>query len=113
MKCTVCNSNPYDSETGVCEQCAIDSARDYRVRSLGGRCRSGGDSAGTRFHAVKLDWSRALCGSKPGYSSYGWSEWGKEEPVNCPRCLKRLIQAEQVEQAIDSILPQSADRKEE
>jgi len=59
-----------------------------------GNCRSGGDTTGTRTHAVKYtmehgvsDASVAVCGRAPRHF---WSAHGIGEEVTCPACLARL-----------------------
>jgi hypothetical protein len=63
------------------------------ILRMTGRCRSGGDSTGTRYHAVPdgrpESWQLALCGAKPGERSNGWST-RIGDAVTCPRCLKRM-----------------------
>jgi hypothetical protein len=98
-QCVVCHEARLIEVGGMCEQCKTDKARGYQVRSLAGRCLNGFErDHGTLFHAVSLDpakMGRAACGAKPGKRSAGWSEWGIDEEVTCPRCIKRLGRKEE------------------
>lgn len=63
-----------------------------QARYLAGRCANGAErDGGTLFHAVPAESWKALCGSQPGRRSAGWgTPWKDEQPVTCPRCLKRM-----------------------
>jgi len=63
----------------------------------GGRCFNGAHrDRGQVVHAIPgkeengMWQTKALCGSKPGQRSYGWSTTLKE--VNCKTCLKKLTE---------------------
>ena len=97
--CAVCVEHHVNTAGALCNQCQSDKARGYRVRSMAGRCANGAErDHGTRFHALPFDgtteWgddtSRAICGAEPGRRSVGWSSWGSDHEVTCPRCLARL-----------------------
>jgi len=92
LTCVVCHEH---IETGsICGQCAIDQKRGYSVRSLAGRCRNGAErDHGTRFHAVPAESWRALCGAEPGRHSIGWSDYGRNQAVTCPKCAAKLAKA--------------------
>ena len=58
---------------------------------MSGSCRSGSDTRGARFHAVRVGsdpWARALCGAKPGDGGNGWGS--RYHEVTCPRCAEKL-----------------------
>jgi len=94
--CIACNDAKVADAGSLCGQCKVDKERGYRVRSLAGRCSNGFESDhGHLFHAVRFDNWKSLCGAKPGCRSVGWSDWGKDKPVTCPRCLKKLSKGEQ------------------
>ena len=95
--CAQCRENKVQVRGDICRQCVIDRERGYRVRSLAGRCANGAElDHGTRFHALKAigvigdDTNTALCGAKPGRRSVGWTTWGSDQAVTCPKCLKKL-----------------------
>ena len=96
--CEVCRSRQVDQAGDLCPQCVKDKARGYSVRTLAGRCHDGAErDHGTRRHALPVrgsywgdDMGRALCGAKPGRRSVGWTDWGAEKAVTCPRCLNVL-----------------------
>lgn len=75
-----------------CPICQRDLARGYQVLSLAGRCANGLErDHGSLWHAVPLGEQRAMCKERPGRRSAGWSSWTPEnQPVTCPRCLKKI-----------------------
>lgn len=61
-----------------------------RLRYLQGRNANGAHpDAGIKVHALIGPYN-ALCGTKPGRLSGGWSEPQRDANVSCPRCAKRL-----------------------
>jgi hypothetical protein len=91
--CDICRDHQVERPDAICPQCATDQARGYCVRSLAGRCANGSElDHGTRFHALPMTgktW-RALCGTEPGRRSVGWTTWGADRAVTCPRCINKL-----------------------
>lgn len=68
----------------------------YVPATLGGRGRTGSDSSGTIYHAVRARNGApnyclhpALCGKSPGRRSIGWYA-PDGQTVTCPKCLKKL-----------------------
>lgn len=68
---------------------------NYTAHVKGGRCWNGGHRdrgqvvhavTPARYHGDHFD--TALCGAEPGRTSYGWTE--SEQPINCPKCLKKM-----------------------
>ena len=58
--------------------------------TLGGTCRNGAErDSGRLYHAVPEGEWKAVCGAKPGRTSYGWSTH-VGTAATCPRCLKKL-----------------------
>lgn len=57
-----------------------------------GRCANGAErDSGFVMHAIESGAWTALCGTKPGRQSAGWShEPAPADKVNCQRCLKRI-----------------------
>lgn len=90
-----CRYHLFDLVDGNCPQCVEDDARGYEVLQLAGRCANGFQlDGGTRWHAVRKDEYRAVCGATYGRRSVGWSSYIKlHQPVTCPRCLKKLEKA--------------------
>lgn len=64
----------------------------YVAAYKGGKVYNGFDrDRGRVYHAIKSGswYSPALCGSRCGQTSYGWTE-EEERAVTCPKCLKKL-----------------------
>ena len=61
-----------------------------------GRCTDGFErGSGTLYHALPVDnfegsMSKALCGTRPGRRTPGWSEDILGRRVSCKRCLAKL-----------------------
>ena len=92
-RCGQCRDFEVMESGQICTHCQKEQDQGYIVMSLAGRCANGAErDHGTRFHAVETTSYKALCGSKPGRRSVGWSrELG---PVSCPRCISKLARAE-------------------
>ncbi len=75
-----------------CPQCEEDKARGWSVKQLAGRCANGFQrDSGVRWHAVRLDEYKAICGATYGRRSAGWSPYAKiGQEVTCPKCKKKL-----------------------
>lgn len=91
--CKVCHHHIEAGE--YCADCLIAKDRGYQISELTGRCRTGSDQTGTRWHARLIvddqPSYKALCGYAPKGSSAGWSDWCPEgREVTCPKCLKKL-----------------------
>jgi len=66
----------------------------FEPRTKAGRCANGSErDRGKVAHAVAPNAWRALCGTEPGRTSAGWSQW-KAEAVTCPRCARKLRELE-------------------
>lgn len=68
---------------------------------LTGRLANGAErDCGTLWHAVSDDSYSALCGARPGRRSGGWGPFEPKElqdpnqPITCPRCLKKMQKAQ-------------------
>lgn len=67
---------------------------DYRPCAKLGRLANGGQlDHGQIVHAVNK--FGALCGTKPGRKSIGWSEPDYDH-VTCPACLERIVEIEKI-----------------
>ena len=98
----------------------------YTPMTMTGMCRNGAQrDSGRLYHAVVEDgvgWDKALCGARPGKRGNGWSAH-HGAAVTCPRCLKKLgdaeciaptepTKAERLEDAIDRADHQRAELRE-
>jgi len=93
-RCDQCREFEVMEQGEICEQCKKEWAQHYQVMSLAGRCANGSElDHGTRYHAVEFDSNRAMCGTKPGRRSVGWTREYKD--VTCPRCIARLAKITQ------------------
>lgn len=81
---------------GYCGECQsqIDTGFIYSVK--GGRCWNGAHrDMGQVIHALPFDQESgnasfaALCGTKPGYRSYGWVQVQEVLAPTCKKCLKK------------------------
>lgn len=67
-------------------------AETYVPRRKTGRCSDGFErGGGRRYHAVRRETGRSLCGSVPGRLSHWSDESG--DLVTCPACIKKLTKA--------------------
>jgi hypothetical protein len=73
-----------DCHEACCPEC---NKPTYRITHLAGSCRSGSDNTGHVTHAVTGQ--TALCGTRPGPHSAGWSEYTDRE-LTCPKCKKKV-----------------------
>ncbi len=51
------------------------------------------------FQSGGPQFNPALCGAAPAGRSYGWIDAPVTMPVNCPKCLRRLAQEEEAQNA--------------
>lgn len=93
--CPMCRDYLGDA-ADYCPDCQKAIRRGYQISALAGRCRTGSDQTGTRWHARLLDGDslpeyEALCGYAPKGRSGGWSTWRSgDRQVNCPKCIKKM-----------------------
>lgn len=78
-----------------CPDCQNAIERGHQISYLAGRCRTGSDQQGIRWHALPIKdgypSSRALCGYAPRGLSAGWSQDHPDgRKVTCPTCLRKL-----------------------
>lgn len=115
--CAVCRDARVQAQGDTCPQCQADKLRGYSVRSLGGRCANGAEADhGTRFHALPVAGSEygdrtdaAVCGARPGRRSIGWTRWGSDQAVTCPKCIKKVNR--EVERVLIVMAPTESETK--
>jgi hypothetical protein len=90
FRCLICQEQECLEKGSLCNVCKKEKELGYQILSMLGRLRNEFQrDSGTRFHAVRFDSYKAICGAEPGRRSVGWSLYHGEE-VTCPRCLKKL-----------------------
>ena len=88
-RCKKCRDFEVMMPDDICEHCQKEQAQGYQVMSLAGRCANGFEmDYGTRYHAVRTNEYKSVCGAQPGRRSVGWMR--EIEDVTCPRCAKKL-----------------------
>ena len=88
MNCPKCN---WTMQDGLCVECGYIPELGYSVRMKPGRCASGAElGKGTLWHAVMPNEYNAICGTKPGRLTPGWSSWHNSKVVTCPKCIKKI-----------------------
>ena len=95
LRCDECHEATDDLQYAgdVCQPCADELGRGYKIRRLTGRCANGAErDGGSRWHAISTISGSALCGAFPGRRSAGWG-MTRGDYVTCPRCLKTLESA--------------------
>jgi hypothetical protein len=88
MNCPICASEYY--KDGHCTDCGYVPALGLCVQIKPGRCANGSElGGGSIWHATKPGEYKALCGTKPGRLTPGWSSWHYSNVITCPKCLKK------------------------